>query len=113
MTVISAINHLQVFFEATGYFLGGRDRVGGTDIDPVDEQGVPDDVDDQCPGRQGDGVRQRQAAKGRLQRGLDLDNAGLDVDVRLEHQSHDIQVGLDQFDEEYRQVHEVIEYHPR
>ena len=35
--------------------------------------------------------------------------ASLDVDARRKYQSHNIQIGLDQFDEEDRQIHEVIE----
>jgi hypothetical protein len=58
----STINHLQVFFEAAGDGFSGLDRIGSTDIDPVNEQGVIFDVYNQGAGSQRNRVSQCQAS---------------------------------------------------
>ena len=84
---------LQMFLERAGDQPRRFVRIGGLDVEPVDEQRVALDVDDQRTGRQRDRIGKRQSADRRFQRGLDLDDAWREIDARRIDIAQHIDVG--------------------
>ena len=58
------------------------------------------DVQHERPRRQRDGIRKRQPAEGTFQPGLDLDDAGPDIDARRIDVAHHVDIGAHKFDSE-------------
>src|SRR5262245_3737331 len=106
----SAKDFLQVVLERAGNQTRHLVGIGGLHIEPVNEQAVPLYVDHQGAGGERDRVCQREPPYRCLQLGLDLDNAGIDVDVGCEHVAHHADVSAHKFERENAAVlEEVIE----
>src|SRR4249919_501249 len=86
----SAKDLLQTLLERPGDLARRLVGIGGLYIEPVNEQAVLINVDDQRARRQRDRIREREAAHRRFKLGLDLDDTGIDVDAPREHVAHHV-----------------------
>src|SRR5215510_1270322 len=104
----------QMFLERPGDGARRLFGIGRLHVEPVDEEAVPVDVDNQRSGRQRNRVRKRESADGRLELGFDSDDAGTDVDPGRIDIAHHVDGRSDKFDQKDASVaNEMIETHGR